>query len=656
MSSSRSILFYSTNRGFIGGVERMLVALAKTLKSEGWKVYGLFEHSTGADPAFDAPFEEIKVADSEGIGRHIEAFRSLGIELVLLHKCSRADWLLSLQAAFPVASLIHDHDYYCLRRHKYFPFKRINCPLPFALPWCAACSLLLEKREGWYWFINPRQRLKLLRAVRQCDLSFVLSDFMASNLIKSGWDKERIKLLVPGVDGLTSPPPPDTTSPAPEPSLKLLYVGQLIRGKGVDLLLGALALLDFDWTARIVGRGGDEDYLQALATELGIAGKLDFCGWQAELNHLYAEADLVVVPSRWQEPYGLVGLEAFAHRKAVVAFDVGGISQWLKHGKTGLLARAGDHRSLARAITKLQRDPALRERLAHQAWDYLCSQHSREQHLSSLIQPLESLLSTQTGALAELPSLDIFGVRMLNITMQDALGILERSLQSREKTAAWFVNADCLNKAWKDAAYRQLLRENRIVFPDGSGIMLAARLLGKSLRENLNGTDMLPHLCELALSGSYKIYLLGAAEGVAEKMRENLLRRFPGLEICGLHNGYFDWDTEVDALIAEINQSAADILLVAFGAPLQERFIDRFGPRIEAVVQMGVGGLFDFYSGRIPRAPHWMRRWGIEWIFRLIQEPGRMWRRYILGNPLFLFRVLRWKISKTSVFYQSQER
>lgn len=655
--AKHKILFYSSNHGFIGGVERLLVALANTLKAQGWLVYGLFENSTGEDPSFDAAFEEIKIAGS-GIDQLVREYRSLGIELVMTHKCSRVELLRSLQAAFPVVSLIHDHDYYCLRRHKYFPYKRINCSLPFALPWCSACSMLLEKREGTYRFINPKQRLELLRTIRQSDLSLVLSEFMAQNLIKNGWKKERIKLLVPGVDGLTSPHTHDTTSPRPDSSLKLLYVGQLIRGKGVDLLLQALAELKFDWSARIAGRGSDEGYLKTLAEELGIAGKLDFCGWQNELDALYREADLVVVPSRWQEPYGLVGLEAFAQRKAVLAFDVGGISQWLKHGKTGLLARAGDISGLARAITKLHKDPVLREKLAENAFSYLQQEHSFDKHLSSLMQPLEELIKPASGFTQQSStpdSLDIFGIRMLNITMRAALELLQKRLLEHQKQAVWFVNADCLNKAWKDSDYHRLLRENPVVFPDGSGIMLAAKLLGRNLRENLNGTDMLPHLCELALAGSYKIFLLGAAEGVALKMQQNLVERFPGLQICGLRSGYFDWESQAEDVINQINDSGADILLVAFGAPLQERFIARFGSRIEAVIQMGVGGLFDFYSGRIPRAPLWMRRLGIEWIFRLIQEPGRMWRRYILGNPLFLYRVLKWKKSGNRLFYQSQE-
>jgi N-acetylglucosaminyldiphosphoundecaprenol N-acetyl-beta-D-mannosaminyltransferase len=117
-----------------------------------------------------------------------------------------------------------------------------------------------------------------------------------------------------------------------------------------------------------------------------------------------------------------------------------------------------------------------------------------------------------------------------------------------------------------------------------------------------------------------------------------MLQRYPGLEIAGARDGYFRPEEE-GAVIEAINGSGARILLVAFGAPRQELWIARWRDRLAPPVAMGVGGLFDFYSGRIPRAPVWMREIGLEWVFRLMQEPGRMWRRYVIGNPLFLYRV-----------------
>jgi N-acetylglucosaminyldiphosphoundecaprenol N-acetyl-beta-D-mannosaminyltransferase len=117
-----------------------------------------------------------------------------------------------------------------------------------------------------------------------------------------------------------------------------------------------------------------------------------------------------------------------------------------------------------------------------------------------------------------------------------------------------------------------------------------------------------------------------------------MAKRYPGLRIAGARDGYFK-SHEEQSVVDDINSSGARILLVAFGAPRQELWLKRWRSELEPPVGMGVGGLFDFYSGRMPRAPVWMREMGLEWVFRLMQEPGRMWRRYVIGNPLFLYRV-----------------
>jgi len=242
--------------------------------------------------------------------------------------------------------------------------------------------------------------------------------------------------------------------------------------------------------------------------------------------------------------------------------------------------------------------------------------------------------------------LEVFGIKMLNMTMPEAIDIIDGRISQRIKSQIWFVNADCLNKTFQDEEYRSILRNGEIIFPDGLGVNLAGKMLGTPLRGNVNGTDMFPFLCELCRQNSYSMYLLGAGVGVAEAMKVAVLAKYPGLKINGVHDGFFNWEKEGTQVIDEINNCKPDMLLVAFGAPLQEKFISRYGNQIDASVMMGVGGLFDFYSGRIPRAPQWMRDIGMEWTFRLLQEPQRMWKRYILGNSLFLFRVFSSKLRK----------
>jgi len=233
----------------------------------------------------------------------------------------------------------------------------------------------------------------------------------------------------------------------------------------------------------------------------------------------------------------------------------------------------------------------------------------------------------------------LFGVHVGNMTMAQAIDDLLDRCQRRISTNAAFVNADCLNKAWQDEDYRRILNGFDRVYADGSGIKLASYIHGWKLLDNVNGTDMFPLLCQRLAARGGSLFLLGARPGVAESCGRAMQLRYPGLKIAGTQHGYFPAST-TDELLEQINASGADVLLVAFGAPIQERWLAEHTHKLEVPLHIGVGGLLDFYSGRIPRAPFWLRRIGMEWIWRLLQEPVRMWRRYLLGNPLFVLRVL----------------
>jgi N-acetylglucosaminyldiphosphoundecaprenol N-acetyl-beta-D-mannosaminyltransferase len=241
------------------------------------------------------------------------------------------------------------------------------------------------------------------------------------------------------------------------------------------------------------------------------------------------------------------------------------------------------------------------------------------------------------------PEFQIFGLRIVNTTMDEALDwVVERAGAAAPSLMA-FVNPDCLNIAWRDAAYKEVLLGAQRVLPDGIGIHLACRMLGTPLLANVNGTDLFPKLCERVAGTGHSIFLFGARPGIAAAAGDAMKRLYPALKIAGARDGYFPPD-ETSRVIEEINRSGASILLVAMGAPRQEQWLAEHAADLAPRVRMGVGGLFDFYSGRIERAPVWMREIGLEWVYRLLQEPGRMWRRYIIGNPLFLFRV--WKESR----------
>ena len=247
------------------------------------------------------------------------------------------------------------------------------------------------------------------------------------------------------------------------------------------------------------------------------------------------------------------------------------------------------------------------------------------------------------GAMDTTNRLNVLDVDFLSISVEEALSLMQQVIARGEKESVSFINADCLNISCKDTAYRDILKSQSIVLPDGAGINIACRVVGERLVANLNGTDLIPQLWEIAPEKGYRFFLLGAAPGVTDRMKQKLEESYPGIEVAGEQHGYFDHATESEAVIEKINASKANIVLVAFGAPVQEKWIHEHKSRIDCNLIVGVGGLFDFYSGDKKRAPMWMRRIGIEWMYRLYLEPGRLWRRYIVGNPLFIYRVFRWK-------------
>ena len=237
-------------------------------------------------------------------------------------------------------------------------------------------------------------------------------------------------------------------------------------------------------------------------------------------------------------------------------------------------------------------------------------------------------------------NLQLFGVNFLNITMDNAVRIIRDNVEANSKIKIFFVNADTLNKAFSDSSFKNNLNSTPFVFPDGSGVKVATNAFNTPLKQNINGTDLFPKICKMAEESGKSIFLFGGQSGVPSEMRRKVLEQFPKLNIVGCLNGFDHSNTHV---ISEINKSKADIVLVALGAPLQESWITQYQNQIESPVLIGVGGLFDFYSERIARAPLWVRELGLEWVFRLKQEPRRMWQRYVLGNPLFLIRVFKQK-------------
>lgn len=237
--------------------------------------------------------------------------------------------------------------------------------------------------------------------------------------------------------------------------------------------------------------------------------------------------------------------------------------------------------------------------------------------------------------------------RLLNIDIdlfddeKEVLALLSKDIDSGRSIELFFLNAHCFNLAQKDREYFDILNSCDYLLNDGIGIKIASKIEKLVLKKNLNGTDFIPEIAEMASMKGYKIFLLGAKDGIAEEAAVKLKEKFEGLQIAGVHSGY-----GLDESVLEmINNSKADILIAGMGVPMQEKWIRENKSKLGSVkLFVGGGAILDFLSQRIRRAPLFMRKIGLEWVFRLCLEPGRLWRRYLVGNFLFFYYILVLKL------------
>ena len=204
-----------------------------------------------------------------------------------------------------------------------------------------------------------------------------------------------------------------------------------------------------------------------------------------------------------------------------------------------------------------------------------------------------------------------------------------------------YANAHVLNQSAQNEQLRGALESADLVYCDGYGVRLAAKALDRPVPHRMTGADWIWALAAMCAAAGESVYLLGSEPGVAREAGTNLAGTFPGLDVVGTHHGYFDVGSpHDDRVVEDINARRPSILLVGMGTPKQELWVEANARRLDVDVLWTVGALFDVVSGRVPRAPGWLADNGLEWIFRLAIEPGRMWRRYLLGNPVFIHRVL----------------
>ena len=231
---------------------------------------------------------------------------------------------------------------------------------------------------------------------------------------------------------------------------------------------------------------------------------------------------------------------------------------------------------------------------------------------------------------------NILGVDVDAVTMAEAVDVVRRAMDTRAGVMVATANAEMLMRATHDEELRRILNASALVVPDGAGTVWAARHLGHAMPERVAGYDLAQELLRRAPAKGRRVYFFGAAPGVAEKAKAKAEQIYPGIEIVGVRNGFFS-PADNAAIIAEIRAARPDLLLVALGVPKQEKWIAAHLAELDVPVAIGVGGTLDVMAGVMKRAPHWMQKAKLEWLFRGLMQPKRAGR--LLALPKFVLKV-----------------
>jgi len=350
------LLFVHQHLGAFGGAEGNILITAEELKRRGHTVALLYGSRTGKnEQAFENIFSErFCLPNEEAEQAAQEVIQDFKPDAIYYHKVDDLSVMESLQdSGVPMVRMVHDHSMYCLREYKYNPLTRAICTRKTSLFCVFPCMATVARNRGGLLpikFVSYAARQKEIRLSKRCEKVVVYSDYSKEELVRNGFDEKKISLHIPircwGNDG-----PVSTFS---NRNL-ILFAGQIIRGKGVDLLLQALAKITTNFEALILGDGSHRAYCQKLCHKLGLTDKVRFEGFVSpqEMKRYYLDASVFAVTSTWPEPFGMVGPEAMRYGLPVVAFDAGGIREWLTSGENGYLVPHMDTASFARRLTEL---------------------------------------------------------------------------------------------------------------------------------------------------------------------------------------------------------------------------------------------------------------------------------------------------------------
>lgn len=353
-----------------------------------------------------------------------------------------------------------------------------------------------------------------------------------------------------------------------------------------------------------------------------------------ELAAIYKLADIFVFPSIY-EGFGLPPLEAMACGVPVIASDIPTLKEVL--GNAALFIDPYSPENIASVIKDLISNQEKKKLLVNKGFER-CSLYSWDKVAQETIRTYESL---------DVPKrVTILNVPIDNVRFKDVFNGIEQSINKHESIYIITSNVDHLITLQKDEEFRRIYQGASLVVADGMPLIWAAKFLGTPLKQKISGSDLVPEICKLAGEKGYKLFFLGGRPGAAQIAKDNLERVYPAIKIVGAYSPAFGFENdagEEQEVLQMIKEAKADILFVGLGAPKQEKWIYKHYKELNIPVSIGVGVTIDFLAGIVKRAPCWMQKAGLEWLWRILMEPKRLWRRYLIEDMKFFWLVLKQK-------------
>ncbi len=387
MAAGMRLLFIHDRFGAMAGAEVNAYATAAELKARGHDLAIVHGPGTGMnEDAWREVFaDRFPLTHGNSASATEGALRSFRPDMVYLHKMTDLAVIRELrQSSVPVVRMVHDHDLYCMRGYKYFPFSRRICTRAAGFHCVFPCGAVLARsrngRSPVSW-VSYRAKQEEVQLNQKFACMIVATGYMKRELLRNGFDPHRIEVHGPVPPELDLKP-----NSSFDERNRIIYAGQIIRGKGVDVLIEALASVQTPFECVILGDGNHRSHCESLSQRLGLSKRVRFEGYvsQENVQEFYSEASVAVVSSIWPEPFGAVGIEAMRHGLPVVAFDAGGISEWLIDGENGFLVPWMDRARFAARIEQLLRDKALARKLGEHGRHLALEKFDFDNYISGL--------------------------------------------------------------------------------------------------------------------------------------------------------------------------------------------------------------------------------------------------------------------------------